>query len=274
MATETLRILADHLGLTLTLVATSEASGFPALLLESGNRHWLWQATSTAAQRLAYDAGIGKTAAPDTLVLPRADLLVAAGVTVDVQWSADGATNWTSVGAPFPKALASGDLMGPSGQDWAAEWTAVAKRAWSIYLTGATRAPVIGGGWYLGPRTLCPTDPVYGRVLGVARPHRGEDLEAGWPAMSEANAELLAAALGRVTPAWPAEGPVETVAGQVIGGRVHYLYHPTGLPFRRSASPAAWLAQVVCLTPDRALTESLAPNLERGPTTVRWRRMV
>jgi hypothetical protein len=265
-----LRLLQAHLGLTLALTASSEAPDFPASNLETGNRQRFWRAASAAEQTLMYDAGAGQTVTCDTVVLPRADLLVAVSASLDVQWSADAATNWTSVGSPYPLVLVtSSHLSQPTGTDHVAEFTSLTKRAWRLRIYGSmTGSPALAGGWFLGSRSEVPINPAYGRLLGAPRTHRGRDLTLSWPSMPEANAETLLTLLAAVMPE-QMEGPHETVAGVVYGGRPHYLYDPTGIIFRSTGTP--YLLPVLCLTPESVMAENVTLGRDRPASGARWR---
>lgn len=266
-----LRIVHAHIGRSIFLVASSEATGFPASNLETGNRQRFWKATGTADQTLTYDAGPGHAVAVDTIVYPRADLLAAVGASVDVQWSADGASNWTSVGTPFPLTpVQLGDLAPPRSVDLYTEFEAAPHRGWRVRLYGSPSAPVMGaGGLFLGTRYEVVRNPLYGRALGVSRTHRGLEVELSWGHWAaETDAMGLLEAIAAVTPD-AAEAPHETAAGVVYGGQPHYLYDPLGAVFRTSGTP--YLLPALCLTPEAALTVTPAMGVERGPSGVRWR---
>lgn len=265
-----LRILgAGHLGFRLALVATSESTSFPASNLETGNRQRFWHTTSTAEQALAYETAAGQTESCDTVALPRADLLVAVGASVAVQYSTSpiASSSWTDAFTPLTP-IQSSDLVAPTGTDYVREFAGQSRRSWRLRLYGSlTGGPSLAGGWFLGLRTELPTNPQWGRELGIARPHRGLELAGTWPPMSPSEATAFLTAMAAVTPD-AAESPHETVSGVVYGGLPHYLYDPDGVVFRQSGTP--YLVPVLCLTPEGVVSQSLAPTLEGGPT-LRWR---
>lgn len=266
-----LRILYKHLGRSINVVATSAAAGFPATNLETGNRHRYWKATSSAEQTLTYDAGAGNAETVDTVILPRADLLAAVGASVDVQWSADGATNWTSVGGVFPLApISIGDLAPPATTDLYAEFTAAPQRGWRIRLYGSMTGPaMLAGDLFLGERFEVAKNPLYNRPLGVSRAHRGLEVDLSWGHWGdEADAQALLEVLGAITPD-AAEAPHETAAGVVYGGLPHHLFDPVGAVFRTAGTP--YLLPALCLTPESAVSATPAKGVERGPSGVRWR---
>lgn len=258
-----------HLGHALALVASSEAVDFPASNLETGDRRRFWRATSTVEQTLTYDAGLGHVKTCDTIVLPRADRLVAAGANVVVQWSNDGSSGWTDAFTPETP-IATPALLAPGLTDYLKEFASLAKRAWRVRIYGTLTLPAeLAGGLFLGPRFEVAKNPLYGRAYGTPRAHRGRDVELGWGHWAtEADAEALLATLAAVTPN-AAEGPHETVAGVARGGLPHYLHDPLGAVLRASGVPQ--LLPVLCLTPEAALTVTPAKGIERGPTGVRWR---
>jgi hypothetical protein len=272
MAATSLRILWDHLGRALALVWSSAHADFPAWAVETGDLHRSWQASSTAAQYLGYDAGTGQTRSPNALVLPRADYLVSIGASVDVRWSTDGTSVGTSIGQGFPWApITSGHLAGPTALHAVAEWTPVAKRGWYLHLYGSVSAPArLAGGWFLGTRTELPTSPVYGREHGVERPHRGRDLVAAWPPMTRVNARAIKAALAAVTPN-AADRPRETAHAVMRGGIPHWLWDPAGRTFSETDPQTPYLLPVFCVTPEAAMSRSLTGTLDMPPSGVRWR---
>jgi hypothetical protein len=264
-----MRLLHEHIGLTVPLAASSAADGFPASNLETGHRALFWKATSSAEQTLTWDAGTGNTKTCDAVVLPRADRLVTVAANVAVQWSNDGVSSWTDAFTPETP-IQSGDLAGPGGTDYVMEFSSLTKRAWRIRLYGSmTGAAMLAGGLFLGARYEVAKNPLYERALGVSRTYRGLEVELSWGHWAaEADARALLTALAAVTPD-AAEGPQETVSGLLFGGRPHYLYDPLGAVFRTSGTP--YLLPVLCLTPEAALTQTPAKGIERGPTGVRWR---
>jgi hypothetical protein len=272
MAATSLRLLWDHLGRALALIASSAHLDFPAWALETGDLHQWWQASITAAQSLGYDAGSGQTRSPNALVIPRADYLVSIGASVDVRWSDDGGPTGTSIGQGFPwTPITSGHLAGPTALHAVAEWTPVAKRGWYVHLYGSVSAPArLAGGWFFGTTTDLPTSPIYGREQGVERPHRGRDLIAGWPPMTRVNARVIKAALAAVTPN-AADGGRETAAGVYRGGLPHWIWDPAGRTFSETDPQTPYLLPVFCVTPEAALSRSLTGTLESPPTEVRWR---
>jgi hypothetical protein len=278
MAAQTLRVYWDHLGATLPLLASSEALDFPASNLETGDLTRSWKATSTAAQWLGYDATSGFTKAPNALVIPGADYLVSIGASVDLRWSTDGTSVGTSIGAltnglaAFPwTPITSAHLVAPDARHAVAEWTAVAKRGWYLHLYGAvTDVARMPGSWFLGVRTELPTSPsMPGRALGASRTYRGGDVETSWPAMSLANAKILSALIATLTD-HVAEGFVETVAGVGYGGRPAWLYDRSGRTFNGTTG-LPYVLPVLCTTPAQAITQSVAPDIEAAPVSVRWR---
>lgn len=260
-----LRIVYNHIGLTLTLTASSAATGYPASNLETGSRALFWRATSTAEQLLTYDAGVGNTKTCDTVVLPRADLLVAYGANVAIQHSPD-MTNWTDAFSPEVP-IQAGDLSGPRSLDYYMEFSSAAKRGWRIRLYGTpSQAASLAGGLFLGQRFEVASNPQWGRTLGPSRTYMGAGFEFSWPPMTPTNTLALLDVVSAVTPD-AAEGFVTTVAGVGYGGLAHYLYDPTGVVFGRS-TPV--LYPVLCLADGiSASMQALAPLLERGPT-IRW----
>lgn len=264
-----LRLLGPtHLGLTLQLTATSEAAGYPASNLETGNRQRFWRATSTADQFLTYDAGAGNAKTCDTVVLPRADLLVAVSAHVVVQHSTDMAA-WSDAFTPETP-IASNDLLAPGLTDYLKEFTTETKRGWRVKLYGTPSAAVaLAGGLFLGTRYEVTKNPLYGRALGIERAHRGREVELSWGHWAaEGDATALLTHLALVSPD-AGEAPHETVAGVVFGGLPHYLHDPLGAVFRAAGTPQ--LLPVLCLTPEAALTTTPAIGVEHGPSGVRWR---
>jgi hypothetical protein len=148
-----LRLHYQHLGRTRPVVASSEAAGFPASNLETGNRHLFWRGSAVAEQTLTVDAGVGQMQTPDTLIIPRLDLLIAAGASLDVQNSADAATGWATVGGPFPRApVTAADLQSPTGTDGYYRWDGTSKRGNRLRIYGSlTAAPTVAGGGTSGP---------------------------------------------------------------------------------------------------------------------------
>jgi hypothetical protein len=244
-----LRLLHDSLGWTTTPTVTSALAAYPASALFDGSRHTLWWATSSATQYITWDAGVGLTASCDYLVISRADLLVAAGSTVTVQYSTDMAA-WSDAAAGV--ALTTGALIPPRSEDWLLEFTSAAKRGWRVAITGSSTAPRCAGIW-LGARLEVTTNPGYAGTYGALRTHRGADLSLSWGSIviEDAAAAQLMAYLAAVSPSWPGEAVVTSQMGAVYGGRAHYLYDPTGELFRLGSTgsvPAA--LNVVCTTPE------------------------
>lgn len=266
---DNLRLLGPtHLGLTLQLVASSEAAGYPASNLETGNRQRFWRATGTGDQTLTYDAGVGLTVTCDTVILPRADLLVAIDADVVVQYSTDMSA-WSDAFTPETP-IQTNDLAAPGAADYYKEFPTQTKRGWRVKIYGTPTSPaLLAGGLFLGARYEVAKNPLYGRVLGVSRSTRGLEVECDWGHWRlESDAAALRSALGAVTPD-AGEAPHETVAGVVYGGLPHYLYDPLGGVFSTSGTP--YLLPVLCLTPEAAMTTTPAKAIERGPTGVRWR---
>lgn len=265
----TLRVLWNHLGLTLTVSASSEAAGYPASHLDSGNLHRFWRATATTDQTLTYDAGVGNVRTVDTVVVPEAARLAAVGAHVALQRS-DDASSFSDVWALTPVML--GHLAAPDGRHLYKENEAQSRRAWRLRVYGTPSAVAeIAGGWFIGTATVLPTSPVYGREFGADRAHRGADLVASWPVLTDEGAVLIAATLAAVTPAWPAEAPHETLAGVAYGGLPHWLYDPTGRTLARTPAIGPRLYPVLCMTPEQAFTTSVLPGADQGPASVRWR---
>lgn len=268
-----LRVCWDHLGLALPLSVTSEnaAADFRASNLETGNLQRFWQATSTAEQTLTYDAGSGLLKTCDTVILPRADLLVAVGANVAVQWSNDAATGWTDAfTAEVP--IQTNDLLAPDARHYLKEFPSLSKRGWRVRIYGTPSAPAsLAGGLFLGARTELPTSPAYGFEMGVSRSVLGRDLMASWPPLSRTGARALATVLAAVTPD-AAEVPVSTVSGVFYGGLPHWLYDPLGRTLADDpATLTPTLLPVLCVSPEAAKSASLTPSFATGPTQVRWR---
>ncbi len=266
------RLVTDHLGYRITVAATSAAVGFEAKNLEDGSRRTFWKATGTGEQTRTYDAGVGKAETCDTVILARADLLVAVAANVAVQWSADAATGWTDAFAPKTP-LVTGDLKKPADQDFYQEFTSQSKRGWRLRLYGTMSAAPSLAGLMLGARLDVQKPPVYGGDYGRARADRGADLSLTFQRFHEAGMDALLAALHAVSPGFPAEGPQETPAGAVYGGRPHYLYDTLGEAFRLGLAASPALLHVILMSP-----EALTPVLEfhrlwsLGP--LRWRTLV
>ena len=255
-----LRLIWDGLHHRLTATATSSAVGFDVLNLFDGSRHSFWRATGTGEQLIMWDAGSGHTEEVDTTVIARADRLVAVSAHVSTQWSADASSGWTDTYPPETP-LVTGDLKQPTGQDYYIEHPALlAKRAWRLRLYGTPTSAAECALVWLGKRREVQKNPLYGGAYGRARIHRGANLEFTWRRLSEAGMTDLLQALQAVSPAWPAEGVLETRTGAMYGGRPHFLYDPTGEAFRLGASALPALLHVLLTSPE------VEPRLE-------WRRL-
>lgn len=271
-----LRIVSDHLGRTIPVQVSSAAVGFPGAAVDSGDRHQFWRGTVLGTTTLMWDAGVGQTVSPNTLVLTRADLLALVEARVAVEWSADAASGWTTIGAPFPlEPITLGHLLAPGTTDYIGEWTGIAKRAWRIRLYGNPNmlaVPQLAGGSGFYTRFEVAKNPLLGRGLGADRPLQGAECETAWGHYPEAAAASLRTALAALNPTWPAETPYRTSAGALRGGLPHYLHDPIGAVFGVSGTPILWNA--VLLTPDAVSTVTPAKGIERGPATLRWGRVL
>lgn len=260
-----LRVVHTALADTLDPTITSEAGGaFVAENLRDGRLDTRWKASSAADQYYTFDAGGGNTKTADVLVIGRADLLVTAGTTVVVQHSTDNfAAN--IVNAFSPKALATGDLLGPRTQHWYVEFGGIgAKRSWRVGLLGSASAPQAAL-ITLGTLVELGANPDIGVEGGVARTTMGRTFALAWPSVTLATIGQLAAWLAAVTPEFPGERPVETAGGAVHGGKTHWLYDPGVKIFRT----APYLLPVVVMTADAEPAEVGRAAWAFGPVTVR-----
>jgi hypothetical protein len=265
-----IRILGPtHIGLTVPIVASTADAAFPVGNLETGNRQLFWKSTVTTETTLTWDMGVGLTKTCDTVVLPRADLLVAAAWNVAVQWSNDGATGWTDA-ATAEVPIQANDLVGPRALDYYKEFTSLAKRAWRIRLYGSpSSVAMLAGGIFLGTRYEVVKNPLYGRPLGVSRAVNGLELELTWGHWRlEADARGLLDQLALLNPD-AADGPVETVSGVMFGGLPHYWYDPVGATMRTAGTPG--LLPALLVTPEAVQTTTPAKAIEQGPVGIRLR---
>lgn len=262
-----LRFLYRNLGHLYTPAVTSEVTpGFEARNLYDGNRHTFWKATSTADQFHTFDVGSGNTESVGAVIITRGDLLAQAGASVDVQWSADAATGWTSVGAPLPEApIVAGDLKAPTLKDYVAEWTPLAKRGWRWKIYGPPSVPVSAAGLFLGQSVEVVKNPLYGAEYGITRVHRGAPITLSWRNLTEADTEAILLAIQTVTAAWPAEAPTTSRAGFPSGARPFYLYDPTGEVFRGGLTATPTLLHVICTSPEIVPTATFHRLWTIGP---------
>jgi hypothetical protein len=251
---------------------TSEVVGFEVRNLFDGNRHSFWKATSAVEQVITIDAGSGNTLTADAVALARADLLVAVGAQLSVQHSTDMSA-WTDAsGGGFPDTLAAGDLRQPGATDYYQEFTSDNKRGWRLRIHGTlTGAPMLAGLW-LGRRLEVAKNPQYGRRYGVARAHRGADLELTYKRISEAQVVALMDYIKAVSPAFPSETPAMTRAGAVYGGLVHYLFDPIGAAVRLGESATPALLPVILMDPDTPEVVTYKNVHDLGP--LKYRQVV
>ena len=264
------RFLTDNVARRYTLLATAEETGYEALHLADGNRNTTWRGTDVNPHTVTLDAGLGNTETVDTVVLGGLAQLIAGGWIVDVEWSDDAISSWTSVGSPFPLSpVTISHVAEPTLVDGWFEVSSVAKRAWRLSLSGSpTDVPALAE-WALGVRYEVSKNPLYGASIGMARAVQGATFAFSWIPGTEAATIALYTELLRMSPAYPAEMPAETVAGSVHGGRPGWLYDPLGFLLRKEATVTPALMSVLWMNPD-ATPVMEAPRYWRlGPTTFR-----
>lgn len=257
-----LRLLTDDVIRRATLSSTNADANHPLANAADGRMDTLVKSTTTGGTwDFIADLGSGVTASVDTLVIERADLLVAVGATVELFDSADAAV----YDSRFSEALGAPDLVAPALQHFIREYTTPGgKRAWRVRLTAGSGGVYAFAGLYLGLRYEVPKPPVYPVDLGPRRAHRGARFSFSYRNITHAQREALRTYKATVSPDHPSEQPMESPAGYVFGGQAHWLYDPIGA-VGWTASGTAALMPVVLLNPETRASRTFVDANQDGP---------
>lgn len=118
---------------SMTMTATSEATGYAKENIYDTRESTLWKATTSADQTLSFDAGAGSTYSADYLAISNHNLATV-GATVSFQHAGD-ADDWTDLCAPF---------IPDSDGIILKEVDLTLRRKWRIVLSGMSDIPFIG----------------------------------------------------------------------------------------------------------------------------------
>jgi hypothetical protein len=219
-----------------------------------------------------FSTGPGETVPFDTLIVADLARFTVGSKGFAVYGGPDG-TTWTLV---LAETVTPGHLRAPDFRHGIFQiGTTVHHRYYSLNTWGFTGSgdTVQYTEIWLGARFEFPTGVLYPARLGPRRAFRGMSVEVEWVTTDEANTGAIVDYLGAVSPDYPQEQPLETIGGNVLGARPHWLYDPAGAVFRHQNTPTPVLLPVLLMTPADVVDESLIRGLRRGVrATYRERR--